>query len=38
MYLLVYSDGYRFYVEVPAAPGLDGKRVRLEQGKIVEEQ
>lgn len=36
MLLLLYSNGYRFYVPVPAAPGMDGKRVRMEQGQYVE--
>lgn len=36
MYLLLYSDGERFYVLVPAAPGYEGKRVRMEHGQYVE--
>jgi hypothetical protein len=36
MLLLVYSDGERYFVPVPAAPGLEGKRVRMEGGKYVE--
>lgn len=36
MWLLVYSDGDRFYMPVKAAPGYEGKRVRMENGQLVE--
>lgn len=36
MYLLLYSNGERYYVHVPAAPGYEGKKVKMEHGKYVE--